>query len=187
MKKLKNIRLIIALAKYDLIHLWLKYRKEYKAKHKKEIEKYMQEYRLKNRHKINEASKKYRVKRKKEPLFCLKENVRKIIYNSFKRKSKSKTDKTESILGISMDEYLLQTFRDRYNYEWDGIEKVHIDHIKPLKLAHSEEEVIKLCHYTNLQLLKAKDNLKKGAKYENIPNNNNNNKPDSNNNEPSEE
>jgi hypothetical protein len=41
----------------------------------------------------------------------------------------------------------------------------HIDHIKPIALATTEEEVIKLNHYTNLQPLWAKDNLKKGAKY----------------------
>jgi len=48
--------------------------------------------------------------------------------------------------------------------EWNGIEKVQIDHIKPLKYAKTEEEVIKLCHYTNLQLLKEKDNLEKSFK-----------------------
>ena len=49
---------------------------------------------------------------------------------------------------------------------YDNKEKVHIDHIIPLATAKTEEDVIKLCHYTNLQLLKAKDNLKKGAKKE---------------------
>ena len=39
--------------------------------------------------------------------------------------------------------------------------KYHIDHIVPLATAQTEEDVIKLCHYTNLQLLTAKDNLEK--------------------------
>lgn len=39
-----------------------------------------------------------------------------------------------------------------------------IDHIIPLSIAKNEEEVIKLCHYTNLQLLRAEDNIKKGNK-----------------------
>ena len=60
-----------------------------------------------------------------------------------------------------MTKYLLKTFKDRYGYEWDGKESVHIDHIMPLATAKTEEEVIKLCYYTNLQLLKAEDNWRK--------------------------
>ena len=38
------------------------------------------------------------------------------------------------------------------------------DHIKPLSLATTEDEVIRLCHYKNLQPLWKIDNLKKGDK-----------------------
>ena len=61
-------------------------------------------------------------------------------------------------------EHLLQTFKSNYGYEWDKKEPVHIDHITPLAIAKTEEDIIKLCHYTNLQLLKAKDNLQKNSK-----------------------
>ena len=45
--------------------------------------------------------------------------------------------------------------------EYNGTQKVHIDHIIPLATAQTEYDVYKLCHYTNLQLLNAEDNLKK--------------------------
>ena len=93
--------------------------------------------------------------------------MRHLLISSFNRKNYVKKSHLEEIVGIPINElikHLLKTFRDNYGYEWDGIEKVHIDHEKPLKYAKTEEEVIKLCHYTNLQLLKAEDNLKKGAK-----------------------
>lgn len=62
--------------------------------------------------------------------------------------------------------YLLETYKKNYGVEYDNKEKVHIDHITPLSTAKTEEDVIKLCHYSNLQLLKAEDNLKKSNKAE---------------------
>ena len=84
-----------------------------------------------------------------------------------KKKNYIKKEETSKIIGLEINEfvnYLLQTFKNNYGYEWDKVEPVHIDHIIPLATAKTEEDIIKLCHYTNLQLLKAEDNLKKGKK-----------------------
>jgi hypothetical protein len=47
---------------------------------------------------------------------------------------------------------------------WDNQGKWHIDHIIPLSSGKTEDDIIKLCHYTNLQPLWAIDNMKKGSK-----------------------
>lgn len=142
--------------------------KEYKQKNREKISKRYSEYYIKNKDKMLQKNREYRKKRKKEDyIFRLKEDIRTVIRHSFKRKGIKKSHKTEQIIGCTITElknHLLQTFFENYGYEWDGMEDVHIDHIIPLATANTEEEVIKLCHYTNLQLLKAKDNLEKGAK-----------------------
>ena len=74
-------------------------------------------------------------------------------------------ESTESIVGINYNEfkkYLESIFLD--GMTWDNRGEWHIDHIIPLSSAKSKEDLIKLCHYTNLQPLWAKDNLKKGSK-----------------------
>ena len=49
---------------------------------------------------------------------------------------------------------------------WDNHKRTgwHIDHIIPLSSAKTEEEVYRLCHYTNLQPLWCNENYKKGKK-----------------------
>ena len=137
----------------------LKYKKEYKKTHKYEY-KY-------NKNKLKRDYEYKKKRRKIDYLYRLSEQCRMVIYNSFKRNNHTKNDKTEEIVGCNnkfLIDYLLETFKNNYGYEWNGIEKIHIDHIIPLSTARTEEEVIKLCHYTNLQLLKAKDNLLKSNK-----------------------
>jgi hypothetical protein len=68
-------------------------------------------------------------------------------------------------LGIDYDElkiYFESLFTE--GMSWDNIGIWHIDHIIPLSTAKTEEDVIRLCHYTNLQPLWGEDNIKKGDK-----------------------
>lgn len=139
----------------------------YREKHKDEIHRKNKIYRLKNKDKINEY---FNNRYKNDYEYKFKCNIRTMIRMSFKRKDKIKNKHIEQILGCSLEflmKHLIKTYENNYNKKWkdEYLSQVHIDHIKPLKYAKTEEEIEKLCHYTNLQLLKAEDNLKKQAKY----------------------
>lgn len=142
---------------------------QYKITDKRRIycKNYMKKWRKENKEHIKEYKRNDYYKNKNNNLYKFKLQIRNLLLVSFKKKGYKKNSKTEQILGCDYEtfiQYLFQTFKNNYGYEWNGEEPVHIDHIKPLKYANTEEEVIKLCHYTNLQLLKAKDNLIKHDK-----------------------
>ncbi len=155
---------------------WRQNNKEHIKEYNEEWEKANREYRLDyhKQYRINHIEErrildnKCKARRKKnDAVYKLKCQVRTMISDCFKRKQLVKPIKTEKILGCNYEAFinhLLQTYRNNYGTEWDGIEKVHIDHKTPLATAKSKQDVINLCHYTNLQLLKAHDNLIKGSK-----------------------
>jgi hypothetical protein len=142
--------------------------KEWQRKWRNENKQYNIEYYKKNKRKIIKDNIEYEKEREKNDyLYKFKKEIRKMIYCSFYRKGFDKNNNSQEILCCSYNffiDYLLKTYKQNYGCEWDGKEKVHIDHIIPLSTAKNKEEVIKLNHYTNLQLLKAKDNLYKSNK-----------------------
>lgn len=161
----------------------IKRTKKYQLENKKHVKEVSKKYRDKNKNKIYEYNKQWQIKNKdrrrqydnelkmnkkqKDRVYHLKCNIRSMLNTSFKRKKYLKNSKNQKIIGCDYDmfiNHLLKTYHNNYGYEWDGKEPVHIDHIKPLKECNTEKEVIRYCHYTNLQLLKAKDNLQKSAK-----------------------
>jgi len=46
---------------------------------------------------------------------------------------------------------------------WDRYRQWEVDHIEPLSAAKSEDELFRLCHYTNLQPLWRRENRMKGG------------------------
>lgn len=118
----------------------------------------------------NEYNKRYnKKKRRKDPLFKLKGNIRSYIYQSVRLKGYGKNTKTYNILGcewIVLKEHIESQFDEFMNWEnygsyWD------IDHIIPLSLGKTEDEILKLSHYTNLQPLNSYYNRHiKRAKFE---------------------
>lgn len=101
-----------------------------------------------------------------DELFALKKRLRNLIRGSFRKSGYTNFKaRTEEIVGISFNEfkvYMESKFVDGMN--WGNRDLWHIDHIIPLSTAKSEQELIALSHYTNLQPLWAMDNLKKGNK-----------------------
>ena len=82
-------------------------------------------------------------------------------------KGLTKTNKTFTIVGCTPAElkiHLEKQFKPGMTW-WNHTPKGwHIDHIIPLASAETIEETEKLSHYTNLQPMWAKENMKKGNK-----------------------
>lgn len=161
----------------------LAYSNEYYKKHREYYKEYKKEYNLKNADKIRQqktiyartspVAKAQRARYKKrrlerDPVFATKERMRKFLVDSFLRRGYKKNNHSEEIIGCdwqTLTNHLFETWRQRYGTVYAG-EDYHIDHTIPLSEAKTEDEVIKLCHYTNLQLLKPSDNLSKSNKIE---------------------
>lgn len=138
-------------------------RKKYRENNLGKIKKYYQDNKLKlSKQSLERITK----RRKTDKLFGLVCTIRTRVYNFLKSKNITKNNKTFDIVGCSpefLKEHIEKQFTDGMSWDLMG-EHIHIDHIIPLSSANTEDEVYKLCHYTNLQPLWAKDNLKKSNK-----------------------
>jgi hypothetical protein len=145
------------------------YYKEYAIKNKERKKEYLKHYREKSKDKLKEYFKNYvKNKRKNDYLYKFNMNTRSLIKNTFKRginNNWNKKTKTENILGCTIEEfrcYIEIKFTKKMTFENYG--EWHLDHIIPISSAQTEEDIIRLNHYTNFQPLWAKDNLSKGNK-----------------------
>lgn len=140
-----------------------------------ERNKWRREYYQKNKEKIREYNKRYdknksinfMLKYHAIPIIKLKHRLSCRLREILKLKSLTKNKTYNNIIGCSptfLKEYLEQKFTEGMSWDNHGLYGWHIDHIVPLSSAKTEEEVYKLCHYTNLQPLWSEDNLKKGKK-----------------------
>jgi len=120
-----------------------------------------------NKDKIAEQVAAYRNNRyKTDPMYALTERTRSLICKSLRNKGYSKRSRTHEILGCSF--YQFKTHLEsqfKQGMSWENRHLWHIDHRKPLATAKTEQEILKLNHFTNLQPLWAEENLKKGARY----------------------
>lgn len=141
-------------------------RKEYYNSNKEHILKKNEEYRQANKDKVNETTRLRNLKRRyNDPIYKL----RRAMPAHIRRCLESKNKGTCEVIGCSyldLWNHLCSTFEENYGMprEWLSSFDYHIDHIIPLSSAKSLEEVIKLNHYTNLQILTKEDNLNKSNK-----------------------
>jgi hypothetical protein len=137
--------------------------KKYRQNNKEKIEEYNRQWRQNNKKYINE----YMInKRKNDSQYHLITLVRCRLHEFLKFRKITKRNTTEEIIGCTKEflkEHIEKQFTKGMSWELIG-KHIHIDHIIPLSSAKTEEEVYKLCHYTNLQPLWAEDNLKKSNK-----------------------
>jgi hypothetical protein len=142
------------------------YNKEYYLNNKEEISENKKEYYSNNKEKIIESGVKYKKnKYETDSLYKLAQNIRNLIRESLRKEGFSKKSKTYEILGCTFEEfrlYLKSKFEPWMNWSnrgnWNGSPKEinvawDIDHIIPMSTAKTEEEIVKLNHYTNLQPL----------------------------------
>lgn len=143
--------------------------KEYRENNAEKLLFKKSQYAKNNRPKINARKSVYEKQRRaKDPLFRLTKNTRKMVSRYMLN---GKCMRTQEIIGCTYEELKLhieQQFTEGMNWDNYGINGWHVDHIKPLAMASTEEEIILSNHYTNLQPLWCLDNLSKGATFEGV-------------------
>jgi hypothetical protein len=124
-----------------------------------EWEKYLERQR-----EIRDYGKEYQ-QMKNDPVRKSKDAIRKLLLSSFKVRNIKKSKlcmKSEEIIGCSF-EFFKKHIETQFQQgmSWNNHGDWHLDHIVPLYVAKTIEELIKLNHWTNFQPLWAKENLKK--------------------------
>ena len=143
-------------------------RKKYREDNQdKQIDAHKEWYRNNREDKLNKNAEYEKIQMLTNPLFRIKKNLRcrvsKILNGRVKHQG------TIQLLGCTIAEFkihLESLFTD--DMTWDNYGSYwHVDHIKPCSLFNLllEEEQMKCFHYSNMQPLKAEDNLKKYNKF----------------------
>ena len=129
--------------------------KECKIKYRSTPQSKLLQRQYRNKHKL-------KLKKTNPSLYNITHSISVLIYMSLKLKGYKKNNRTEKILGCNFNEfkeYIESKFEPWMNWDNHGKytgnknETWHIDHITPLSSAKTEEDIIKLNNYKNLQPL----------------------------------
>ena len=116
-------------------------------------------------HKAKQSHQRKTARQDKDPVYRLTCHMRTFINNALRRAGCTKDQRTEEILGCD-PEFFRQHIERQFlpGMTWDKRARWHIDHIIPMAQAKTEDDAVRLNHYTNLRPMWAKDNMSKGAK-----------------------
>lgn len=145
-------------------------KKEYDAQYYQNNKEHIKECVVQWREDNKERKKEYDAQYQKEryhsdPLFNLIRKLRVRTTDAFKAKGWKKDSSTQKMLGCDWETlkiHMESQFKD--GMSWDNMGEWHIDHIIPLDCARDEEELMKLCHHTNLQPMWGSENQSKSSK-----------------------
>jgi hypothetical protein len=104
---------------------------------------------------------------KSSPIYALMVRIRGSINESLAKNGYTKKSRSHEILGCDWDTFsnhIESQFKQGMN--WTNRHLWHLDHIEPISRAVTENDVIRLNHYTNFQPLWAIENLIKSNKYD---------------------
>ena len=150
------------------------YLKKKRAYYKANKDKFAEKRRVRYEANKEERNLRYRQRYDSDRLFKLSALYRRSCHRAFQSIGDKKNNRSLKLLGLEtwqeLAKHLQSQFYDhpdtgkKMTFDNHGFYGWHIDHIIPMSTAETEEDIIKLCHYTNLQPLWAEDNLKKSNK-----------------------
>lgn len=157
------------------------YLSEYYQKNKDKLNAVNQAWVEKNRESVREHKKKWiennkearndwRAKRaverrKTDPIYAMREVARTRVRHALNNKGFKRQAKTAVMIGCSWErlkEHIESRFVD--GMSWENRHLWEVDHIIPMSSANTEEGIIKLSHFSNLQPLWKEDNRSKSDK-----------------------
>lgn len=108
-----------------------------------------------------------RRRRQSDPVYAMAERIGASIRQSLINGGYTKRNRVSEILGCSFDAFATHIERQfQRGMSWANRAQWHLDHIVPISSARSEDDVIRLHHFTNLRPLWAQENAAKGDKIE---------------------
>lgn len=153
-----------------------KYQKNYYKQNKENLDKNNIKYYYENYNKIRELQKQYNSKsevkdrrnklqkkrKQTDILFKIVHNLRNRINKIFSNKKIYKHSHFIEYIGCTVKELKIHLEKQFYNgMNFKNYGEWEIDHIIPLGIAKTEQEIYKLAHYINLKPLWHKDHIKK--------------------------